>query len=297
MKNKPAKISVIMNCFNGEKFLFEAIQSVIGQTYKNWELIFFDNQSKDNSKKIFCSFNDKRLKYFKSKKYTSLYEARNTAIKKASGKYIAFIDTDDIWISKKIELQINLFKDPKVGLIYSNFWLLKNNTGKIKKFSNSFLPSGYIYKKITENYKIGIVTTVIKKKYFNKLNQKFNRKYNHIGDLDLFIRLSKICKFSAIQRPLAYVRLHSSNLSTLKKSDEIKELKHWKKKNNKFLSKKSIEFFNKRILNRDFINSKFKNNFLRCLKIIFLSNPNIMNLKNIFILITPNFILKRIMWF
>lgn len=297
MKKKSEKISVIMNCYNGEKFLFEAIQSVIRQTYKNWELIFFDNQSKDNSKKIFFSFNDKRLKYFKSTRHTSLYEARNAAIKKAKGKYIAFIDTDDIWINKKIELQIKLFKNPKIGFIYSNFWLLKNDTGKIKKFYNNFLPSGYIYNKITENYKIGIVTAVIKKKIFNKLNQKFNKKYNHIGDLDLFIRLSRICKFKAIQRPLAYVRLHNSNLSSLKKSDEIKELKHWIKKNNKFLSRKSIEFFNKRILNKDFINSKFEKKFLKCLKIMFLSNHNIINLKNIFILITPNFILKKIMWF
>jgi glycosyltransferase involved in cell wall biosynthesis len=76
-----------MNCYNGQKFLFDAIQSVIGQTYKNWELIFFDNKSKDNSKKIFYSFNDKRLKYFNQKKHTSLYEARNAAIKKTSGKY------------------------------------------------------------------------------------------------------------------------------------------------------------------------------------------------------------------
>jgi len=297
MKKNSEKISIIMNCYNGEKFLFDAIQSVIGQTYKNWELIFFDNQSKDNSKKIFYSFNDKRLKYFNQKKHTSLYEARNKAIKKTSGKYIAFIDVDDVWIKKKIELQINYFKDPKVGLVYSNFWLLKNNTGKIKKFSNCYLPSGYIYKKITENYNIGIVTAVIKKKYLNKLNQKFNKEYNHIGDLDLFIKLSRICKFSAIQRPLAYVRLHDSNLSSIKKSDEIKELKHWIKNNNKFLSESSIEFFNKRIMNRDFINSKFEKNFIKCLKIIFLSNTNMINLKNIFILITPNFILKKIMWF
>ena len=297
MKKKSPKISIIMNCYNGDRFLLEAIQSVIKQTYKKWELIFFDNKSNDNSKKIFFSFYDKRLKYFYAKRHTSLYEARNEAIKKATGEYIAFIDTDDIWIKKKLEIQINLFKDPKIGLVYSNFWLLKNNTGKIKKFSNFILPSGYIYNKITENYNIGIVTAIIKKKYFNKLNQKFNKKYNHIGDLDLFIRLSKLCKFFAVQEPLAYVRLHESNLSSLKISDEINELKHWKNNNNKLLSEKSINFFNKRILNRDFINSKLKKKKLRCLKIFFLSSPSIINLKNILILITPNFILKRIMWF
>ena len=57
-----------MNCYNGQRYLSEAIKSVINQTYKNWELIFYDNCSTDNSKEIFKSFNDKRLKYFKSKK-------------------------------------------------------------------------------------------------------------------------------------------------------------------------------------------------------------------------------------
>jgi glycosyltransferase involved in cell wall biosynthesis len=297
MKKKSPKVSIIMNCYNGEKFLFESIESVINQTYKNWELIFFDNKSKDKSKKIFFSFKDRRLKYFCGKKHTSLYQARNAAIRKASGSYIAFIDTDDLWVNKKIELQINLLKDPEVGLVYSNFYLLKNNTGQIKKFSRHFLPSGYIFKNITENYNIGIVTTVIKKKFFYKLKKKFNNKYNHVGDMDLFIRLSKICKFSALQEPLAYVRLHGTNLSFLKKTDEIKELKYWKNNNRKFLSKKSLDFFNKRILNIDFINSKLENKFLRCLKLILFSNPNIINLKNIIILVAPNFLLKKVMWF
>ena len=105
MKKKSPKISIIMNCYNGDRFLLEAIQSVIKQTYKKWELIFFDNKSNDNSKKIFFSFYDKRLKYFYAKRHTSLYEARNEAIKKATGEYIAFIDTDDIWIKKKLEIQ------------------------------------------------------------------------------------------------------------------------------------------------------------------------------------------------
>ena len=64
MFNKP-QISILMNCYNGQRYLSEAIKSVINQTYKNWELIFYDNCSTDNSKEIFKSFNDKRLKYFR----------------------------------------------------------------------------------------------------------------------------------------------------------------------------------------------------------------------------------------
>ena len=87
MKNLASKklpiVSIIMNCHNGEKYLKDSIKSIISQTYKNLELVFWDNNSKDNSKKIVKNFNDKRIKYFKSKKFNSLYHSRNLAIKKA----------------------------------------------------------------------------------------------------------------------------------------------------------------------------------------------------------------------
>ena len=98
-----------MNCYNGQRYLGEAIKSVINQTYKNWELIFYDNCSTDNSKEIFKSFNDKRLKYFKSKKKLRLYDARNMAIQKSTGKFITFLDTDDIWLKNKLKIQIQFF--------------------------------------------------------------------------------------------------------------------------------------------------------------------------------------------
>ena len=76
-------VSVIINCFNGETYIAEAVKSILDQTYKNFEVIFWDNQSRDKSAIIYKSFNDKRLKYYYAKKRTSLYEARNLAIKKS----------------------------------------------------------------------------------------------------------------------------------------------------------------------------------------------------------------------
>ena len=80
MQNKYS-VSIIMNCHNGERYLKQSLKSVLNQTYKNWELIFWDNNSTDDSKKIFKSFKDKRLKYFKSSKFNTLYKSRNLAIK------------------------------------------------------------------------------------------------------------------------------------------------------------------------------------------------------------------------
>ena len=117
-------VSVIINCFNGEKHLNKCIQSVIDQTYIDWEIIFWDNQSTDNSKNIINFFNDKRIKYYYASTHESLYSARNFAIEKASGKFIAFLDTDDFWLPLKLETQVKIFADDSVGVVCSNYHVL-----------------------------------------------------------------------------------------------------------------------------------------------------------------------------
>ena len=89
INNSNPLVSIIMNCFNGERYLKDSIDSIINQTYKNWELIFWDNRSEDESAKIFKSYNDKRLKYFMADEHTSLYKARNLAIKESTGELIS----------------------------------------------------------------------------------------------------------------------------------------------------------------------------------------------------------------
>ena len=88
-------VSIIMNCFNGEKYLNESVESIIQQSYKNWELIFWDNDSQDDSKKIINKISDDRIKYFKSKKFNRLYKSRNLAIQNAKGEFISFLDISD----------------------------------------------------------------------------------------------------------------------------------------------------------------------------------------------------------
>jgi glycosyltransferase involved in cell wall biosynthesis len=108
-------VSIIMNCFNGEKYLKEAIESVLKQTYTNWELIFWDNQSTDNSASIFKSYNDLRFKYFFAERHTKLGEGRNLAIAQSTGDWIAFLDCDDLWVDSKLEKQIN-----NIGKLFEN---------------------------------------------------------------------------------------------------------------------------------------------------------------------------------
>ena len=87
MDNTPL-VSILMNCFNGERYLREAIDSIFSQTYQNWELVFWDNQSTDNSKAIFDSYQDSRLKYYYAPKHTDLGGGRANAFKYLRGDYI-----------------------------------------------------------------------------------------------------------------------------------------------------------------------------------------------------------------
>ncbi len=241
MRKKIPFVSVIVNCFNGQEYLKNCLKSILNQTYKDWELIFWDNLSTDQSKNILNQFKDKRIKYFKSKKFTSLYEARNLAISKAKGDYLSFLDTDDLWKKNKLSEQIKILKRNKnIKIIYSNY--IYNNQKKGKKFLKfkEKLPSGFITQKLLNNYKIGILTCLVQRKLFNKL--KFNSSYEIIGDFDFFIRASCFNKIIAIQKPLAEYRSHENNLSIKKIKVYCKEVSEWIKKmsNNRDLKRKNF---------------------------------------------------------
>lgn len=223
-------VSVIMNCHNGEEFLKDSVQSIINQTYTNWELIFFDNVSSDQSLEIIKSYKDKRIKIFKSQKFLNLYHARNEALKRVNGRYICFLDTDDFWTNDKLEKQVDfLKKNENFIMVYSNYYMLKND----KKFIqyNIDLPEGNITKNLLKKYTIGILTTCIKKEAFK--DNRFDQNTNIIGDFDFFIGLSRNYKIGCIQKPLAFYRDHDKNLSKKKLKIYISELSKWINDNNK----------------------------------------------------------------
>ena len=160
------KVTVIMNVHNGEEFISEAIQSVINQTYQNWELLIWDNLSTDNTYEVISSFKDKRIIYFKSEIFDALYTARNKAIDISNGDLITFLDADDIWLPNKLEEQSNIMQDTRIDFCYSNFYQINKNSKKIfpPKAYYSNLPSGKIYKNLLQKYKVGILTLCLRKK-------------------------------------------------------------------------------------------------------------------------------------
>ena len=233
-------ISIIMNSHNGENFIERSIRSILNQTYKNWELIFWDNKSNDNSLKIINQFNDDRIKYFYSKNYDKLYKARNLALKKAKGEFIAFLDVDDTWEKNKLQVQSDDIIKNKADISFSNYWELKKNKKKIFKKS---LTAKNINNQILNNYPIGILTVLIKSDVFFKKNFFFDESYEIIGDFDFFFRLSTKVKFSCVNLPLATYFIHSNNLSIKKLDLEIEEFNNWILNNNQILNNNKNKIF------------------------------------------------------
>ena len=217
-------ISVIVNCHNGEIFINRCIESILNQSHTNFEIIFYDNQSTDKTYKIIKNIKDNRIKYFKSIKFLNLYEARNEAIKFAKGEFIAFLDVDDTWEKNKLELQIKNLIDQNSDICFTNYWIKKNNKKKIFKKTIKFQN---IRNAILNNYPIGILTVLMNSKIFLHYNIVFNKKYEIIGDFDLFYRLSQKVNFSCIDKPLATYNIHNDNLSIKKIDLEIKEFNNW----------------------------------------------------------------------
>ena len=242
-------VSIIINCLNGERYLRECLDSIINQSYINWEIIFWDNGSSDRSSKIFKSYNDKRFNYFYSNDNDTLYEARNKAISKAKGKYISFLDVDDTWSNDKLMQQVKFLENNKnYQIVYSNYYIL-NELKKKKNICFKYsLPSGDITSKLLKNYSIGILTVLALKEVFMK--DKFDKKYNIIGDFDFFINASRLYKIGALQSPLAYYRVHSSNYSTTHISKHVEELNFWLIKNKEIFKnfKHSLNYLRLEIL-------------------------------------------------
>jgi len=245
------KISIIMNCHNGENFLKESLNSILSQSYKNWELIFFDNKSMDNSQNILKKIKDKRFRYFKSQKKLTLYKARNSAIKHTKGSYITFLDVDDQWHKDKLTKQVEMVNKKNSNFIFTNYYILKKKNKK--KCFRKKPPSGFVTRHILKSNFIPIVTVMFKKKLLKKFKLNFNNKYNIIGDFDLFIKLSKYVKFDYIHQPLANYRLHEKNYSKKNSNSYYKELMFWYKKNRNTF--KIYNFYNF-LLNAEYIKIK-----------------------------------------
>jgi len=200
-----------MPTYNRAHLVDRATQSVLKQTYKDFELIIVDDGSTDNTEQIIKSFEDPRIIYIKHKKNLGGSAARNTGIKNAKGKYLAFLDSDDEWLSQKLEVQIDHFvNSPKsTGLVYSPYYVQDDSLDiMIERGSSTAFKRGNVYMFLLSGWCPSITSSVmIPKKVFKK-SGLFDENLQSLQDYDFWIRIAKYYRFDFVNEFLVVNHHH-----------------------------------------------------------------------------------------
>jgi len=201
-------VSIITPCYNSENFLDECISSVLNQSYQNWEMLIVDDNSSDNSCALINSYSkrDDRIKPLFLNENLGPAMARNNAITNAKGKYIAFLDSDDIWLPEKLEVQINFMKKNNCSFVFSSYSVISNDQ---KPKHTIIVPQTITYKMYLKNTIIGCLTVMLDKEKFKNIKMP-NLRSSH--DMATWLNLLKECGCAyGIQQKLAIYRDHKSS--------------------------------------------------------------------------------------
>lgn len=196
-------VSIIMPCFNAKKYILDAINSVLEQTYPYWELIIIDDCSTDGSADLILEYfgKDKRIKMVRLKQNSGIAVARNTGIELANGRYIAFLDSDDLWLPFKLEKQLDFMQKNNLALTYSSYFIIDRN-GKIIGIRNA--PKMLTYKMLLKSNFIGNLTGIYD---ISVLGKVYSENVKH-EDYTLWLKILKKVKYAkGIQEPLAKYRV------------------------------------------------------------------------------------------
>lgn len=206
-------VSIITPSYKSENFISQTIESVLNQTYQNWELIIVDDASPDNANKIieeFCK-KDNRIRLIKLEKNSGPAVARNTAIKEAKGRYIAFLDADDMWLPQKLEKQIEFMKKNNFSFTFTYY---KKVNRKEKYFSIIKAPLKVNYKMLLRNNYIGCLTAIYDAKILGKVYMPSIRKRQDYG---LWLKLLKKVDYAyCLPEVLSIYRIQSESVSSNK---------------------------------------------------------------------------------
>ena len=207
-------VSIIMPTFNSSRWVTDSIQSVLEQSYKKWELIIIDDGSTDNTLDVINHFLlDKRIT-LTIQANLGPAEARNHGISKAVGKYLAFLDSDDLWNPNKLELQLRyLASKEECDMVHTNYNYFYENLSNSKPFKQTEWFSHWPEKErllICDN--IGTLTVLVKKNIVENLGG-FNKEFIGTEDWDLWIRISKTSIIHKMNDDTARYRIHTTGIS------------------------------------------------------------------------------------
>jgi len=207
-----------MNCFNGEQFIKDAIGSIYAQTYSNWEVIFWDNASTDESYNIVSKY-DSKIKKFRSEINVSLGEARNKAVEHASGDWLAFLDVDDIWLPKKLELQLAGLATGDYLLSYGGINEVDKDLNVIRVLSPRW-KTGFQLKSQLLYFEINLVSSMVDRKKLIQLGLNFDPQMQASEEYNLYMRLLPHGSVYVCEDIIALYRVYSESL-TYQKVDRL----------------------------------------------------------------------------
>ncbi|EEF78466.1 glycosyltransferase family 2 protein [Methylophaga thiooxydans] len=208
-----SEVSIITPLHNAEAYISQTIGSVLHQTYQKWELIIVDDVSEDDSVQIVENFskNDARIKLIRLRENSGAAVARNTAIETAKGRYIAFLDSDDVWLPEKLERQLTFMQENNYPFSFSAYERIDENG---RSLGTVGVPKKVNYKQMLKTSVIGCLTAMYDTSHFGKVYMPLIRKRQDYG---LWLKLLKQTDFAhGLQTSLGKYRIRRDSISANK---------------------------------------------------------------------------------
>lgn len=217
MNEYNALVSVIIPTYNRETFLKQTIQSVLSQTYQTIEVIIIDDGTPNTNNEVLCKKFDK-VKYIKIENSGGPAKPRNVGIREAKGKYIAFVDDDDLWLPTKLEKQVAILENnPDFGLVHSCCEVIDENGMKkneiIGRPGYLKVKHGDVSMRMMGNWTLMMPTPMVRKEIVDAVGFFNEQIPPALEDVEFWTRCSFETKFYYMDEPLAQYRNHSSNIS------------------------------------------------------------------------------------
>jgi len=212
MKINTPEVSVLMTVFNGEKYILQSINSIIKQTYKNWELVIINDKSTDGTLKIIKSIKEKRINLINLKKNVGRTKALNIGLQNCKGTYVAIQDSDDLSISSRLKNQVDILrKDKKLALVFSWYKAI-DKFGKVKRTFNDNISEFELNYKLPVKNLICHSSVMYRKSFILKLGG-YPKDFIFSQEYILWLKILVKYKIKLIKSFLVFYRLHEMQLS------------------------------------------------------------------------------------